>query len=356
LKIELNLEMKASIYSHQILIGSAFLNIGDENMGHLIGEFIPTEEYYKGIQESVWKVDAGRKLDVEKWKSLRLNVQLKNGYFLFPAGGLTIDDSPQFPNESKKINMAGIDSEVLNDYFKATQEKDFVLEPWEVVSIEQKLSFEDELFKELGKEEKTKSLFTLFKSKADNHFLVGCEISSLCHSTRTDDILFHIRKEGFAKRLALVHLTWKGAKELKGWPKVRFYSDFKEFQKVRMVADKIDCDGSEIKAYWYPFDRGKTINSKGSESGIIIEDIENSYGARISLEKCSSVPPFAITLGVYGMFFHTHYDGTIDNAIEYVSRSRELIDALFRLMDIPEEKQSADWAVEKEWLVAKITD
>src|SRR5690606_34632404 len=55
---------------------------------------------------------------------------------------------------------------------------------------------------------------------------------------------------------------------------------------------------------WIPFDNSKTIGTKGSEGGIIIEDLENIDGARITLEKDCGNIPFAVTLGIYGLMFH----------------------------------------------------
>jgi hypothetical protein len=58
---------------------------------------------------------------------------------------------------------------------------------------------------------------------------------------------------------------------------------------------------------WCNFAQGSTIGHKGSESGLIVLDEEHPEGARISLERATSVAPFAITCGIYGWFFHTRY-------------------------------------------------
>lgn len=58
---------------------------------------------------------------------------------------------------------------------------------------------------------------------------------------------------------------------------------------------------------WNTFDNGSTIGTKGSESGVIIIDVEYSLGARITIEKNTDVAPRAITLGIYGNLMHTFY-------------------------------------------------
>lgn len=54
---------------------------------------------------------------------------------------------------------------------------------------------------------------------------------------------------------------------------------------------------------WKEYNRGKTIGTKGSESGIILLDYEHDFGMRITLEKCKEY--FAITYGLYGNMVDT---------------------------------------------------
>jgi hypothetical protein len=61
---------------------------------------------------------------------------------------------------------------------------------------------------------------------------------------------------------------------------------------------------------WYDFEQGATLGTRGSEAGSIILDEEYNEGARISLERATSVAPFAITCGVYGRLMHTRYFGS----------------------------------------------
>jgi hypothetical protein len=60
---------------------------------------------------------------------------------------------------------------------------------------------------------------------------------------------------------------------------------------------------------WSVFDGGKSVGALGSERGVIVRDEEHSDGARITLERNTTVAPFAITCGVYGWMFHTRFFG-----------------------------------------------
>lgn len=65
---------------------------------------------------------------------------------------------------------------------------------------------------------------------------------------------------------------------------------------------------------WQSFENGETLGTRGSEGGLIILDEDHPLGARITLESeigfGASRPasiPYAITCGIYGLFFHTRY-------------------------------------------------
>jgi len=231
--------VKAKIFSHRQLIGTTDLQIGDETMGGVFGDFVPTELYFDEIQKSVWKFWQTNKPDYQKWYSLRLNVQLENGIFLCPQGGYTIDDIKELPDEPKRIDIAGIHHKIITDFLSANPPRPFVEEPWNELQIEQKIGFEDELKKELGIGEK--SLFDFIK-KQERHILFDSEFSAFCHDQRNDDVLFEIRKSDLDKQFALVHLTWTGKKEKEGYPNTTFYSDFDEFKYSRMYADKAEWE------------------------------------------------------------------------------------------------------------------
>jgi hypothetical protein len=228
--------VKAKIYSHNLLIGTSELQIGDESMGCVFGEFLPNEHYFKNVQKYVWEFWKTNKPNYEKWNSLRFNVQLENGYFVYAVGGYTFDDSPDFPDEQKRIDIAGIDRHVIEYFFQKKPTDFFVEEPWENLSIEQKISFEDELNKELGL--KSNSIFNFLKKKKAKHKLNGFNFSALCKYKCNDDILFVARKKEFEKEFAIIHLTWKGKQEVDGFPGIDFFNNFEEFKKNRMYPDK----------------------------------------------------------------------------------------------------------------------
>jgi hypothetical protein len=170
---------------------------------------------------------------------LRLNVQLENGVFLFPQGGYTIDDIKELPDEPKRIEIAGVNSKIIQDFFLTNPPKPFTEKPWNELQIEQKFAFEDELKKELGIGDK--SLFN-FLSNTTKHQLFDSDFSAFCHDQRNDDVLFEISKPEYEKQFALVHLTWTTKKEKEGYPNTTFYSDFDDFKYSRMFADKAEWE------------------------------------------------------------------------------------------------------------------
>jgi len=226
--------MNATIYSHKTIIGTADLQVGDDSMGCVFGEFIPNDNYFKDIQKFVWEFWATNKPDYNKWYSLRFNARLDNGFFLFPEGGYTFDDSPDFPNEPKRIDIAGIDLDLLSFT------KDTLLEPWSTIEIAQKISFEDELTKEITP---VKSPFSFLSSNSkDNHTLVGAEFSTFAKYGPNDDVLFRVKKKGEESRFATVHLTWISRKKehTNYFPATHFYLDFVDFAEKRMKPDNIE--------------------------------------------------------------------------------------------------------------------
>lgn len=232
--------MKANIYSHKTLIGTAELQVGDENMGCVYGEFLPTAEYYSNAQEVVWEFWERKDLDYKNWYALRLNVRLDNGFFLFPQGGYTIDDIKELPDQPKRIDIAGIAHKLLIDFFLTEPPRPFVEKPWGSISIEQKIAFEDELKKELGLTKQV--LFGLLRSKQLDHPLTDAEFSALCHDQRNDDVLFEITKPNSDKQFAVVHLTWKRKKEKEGYPATQLFTDFDEFKYRKMYPDKAEWE------------------------------------------------------------------------------------------------------------------
>lgn len=226
--------MKATIYSQKTIIGIADLQVGDESMGCVFGQFIPNDNYFKDIQKFVWEFWSTNKPDYNKWNSLRFNAQLENGFFIFPEGGYTFDDSPDFPNEPKRIDITGIDIGLLSFT------KDTLLEPWATIDIAEKISLEDELVKEITP---VKSLFNfLFANRTDSHILVGSEFSTFAKYGPNDDVLFRVKKKGEESSFVTVHLTWiiRNKERSSCFPATDFYLDFDDFAKKRMKSDNIE--------------------------------------------------------------------------------------------------------------------
>ena len=233
-------KVTAKIYSREFLIGTAELIIGDKSMGAVYGNFEPNELYFEKIQKHVWKFWKSNKPDYEKWYSLRFNVKLENGIFLFPQGGYTFDDVEDLQNETIRIDIAGIDCQIIEDNFLTESTTVFVEEPWSVINIKQKIAFEDELVKEFGNNKKT--LFNIFKRTTKEHTQTGTEFSAFCHDQRNDDVLFEIQNSNRDDKFVLVHLTWTGKKEQEGYPKMEYFKDYNEFVTSRMIPDKIDWE------------------------------------------------------------------------------------------------------------------
>lgn len=58
---------------------------------------------------------------------------------------------------------------------------------------------------------------------------------------------------------------------------------------------------------WSSFNGGATIGQIGSESGVIVRDVEHPLGARITLERAGRCAAYAITCGIYGSMVHTRF-------------------------------------------------
>jgi hypothetical protein len=214
--------MKATVFSHENIIGTTDLIIGDRSMGHVYGTLIPNQFYFDHIQKHVWDFWKTSKPDYDKWYSLRFNVQLENGYFLFPAGGYTLDDLPIFPNEPKRIDIAGIDSHIFEDFFEIPL-KDFVLYPWEAISISQKIAFEDELSKEIGLTTVDRSIFRFLPRKKEHASTISLSYSVLCTDSRNDDVLFAVNRRDINEGYVVIHLTWTGKQEFNDYPIKKYY-------------------------------------------------------------------------------------------------------------------------------------
>ncbi|WP_090249820.1 hypothetical protein [Lishizhenia tianjinensis] len=120
--------MQTKIYSNKVLIGKADLSISDDSMGVLSGEFIPNKDYL-AIREINWKFNSTNNKDFDLWKSLRLNIQLENGYFLHSMGRISIWDIQEPMEEKIDIEIAGVFRHLIDDFFKTDPPRLFVEEP-----------------------------------------------------------------------------------------------------------------------------------------------------------------------------------------------------------------------------------
>ena len=106
---------------------------------------------------------------------------------------------------------------------------------------------------------------------------------------------------------------------------------------------------------WYNFDKGKTIGRKGAEEGIIIADLENVHGARITVERDSATAPFTITFGIYGLLFHTRFKSLPAEVEPTVAWLKATMDKIFAMYDQSEDTRTDEWYHEHDRLVHELT-
>jgi hypothetical protein len=90
---------------------------------------------------------------------------------------------------------------------------------------------------------------------------------------------------------------------------------------------------------WEPFENG----------------MESLNGARITLEKHSDVS-FAITLGIYGLMMHTHFESESDKAKEYVRLAMFKINNIFDLYDTEKEQRSEYWEEKRKKMINELAE
>lgn len=96
------------------------------------------------------------------------------------------------------------------------------------------------------------------------------------------------------------------------------------------------------------------LEKKGSEGGKILNDQENINGARITIEANAGSIPFAITIGIYGLMFHTEFFSEIKIAAEYFKRKKSEIDRILKMFEIPEDNQDTEWENKKDEYLEKL--
>lgn len=225
--------MKAIIYTHRIPIGTTKLIVTDVSMGVLSGVLEPNQNYLE--VQSVLQACNDEDTDKDGMlKSLRLSVQLENEYFLFPIGGIDIIDIRELGEGPIQIDIAGVHSHVIEDFFEKRGGVPVLHEPWEFVSIDQKIGFEDELRKEVG---------GYIRKGEQTHDLNGVSASALASTGgMNDDVLFAIHASSVQYRFVVVHLTWGGRGEQRNFPTFTYYTSFDDFINNRMYPDKVDWE------------------------------------------------------------------------------------------------------------------
>ncbi|MDO6432905.1 hypothetical protein Q4E93_20015 [Flavitalea sp. BT771] len=107
---------------------------------------------------------------------------------------------------------------------------------------------------------------------------------------------------------------------------------------------------------WGIFEKGRTIGKKGSEDGIILADLENIHGARITVEQIDNPSPrFAITFGIYGLLFHTHFKRRQEEVDRTITWLQSTINKVFDMYEQSERSRTADWYHEHDRLVHELT-
>lgn len=223
------------IYSYDKIIGSAKLEAGDLSMGGLHGDFNPNQTYLAQIQQHAWEFLNTNGQNLKEWQALRLNIQLENGLFLFPRAGITIEDSEELPEKPKKIHLAGVDTKIIEDFIIENPTRAFVEYPWETISIEKKLAFEDMLYKEI---DSSGSIVDYLRSHSTNTILKGATVSAICINVNSSQVLFEIQSKKIDQRFALIAFKQSdrdGTRLLKG---IKLFNDFDEFKDLKMYRDR----------------------------------------------------------------------------------------------------------------------
>jgi len=233
--------MNAKIYSNTKLIGTSELQITDESMGVVSGKFIPNKNYDE-IRKSIWSFhNSTSSSKYDELNKLRINAQLENRIFLYPIGGFLITDLEELPNEELEFAAVGNYRHIIEDNFLNNPPKERIFKPWELITIEQKISYENELFKEIGKTTENR-VFSCLKPR--KHKLREYEFNAMAKNCSNDDVLFTVNKKGDNKfDYVVIHLTWKG--KLEGddkFPISEFFEDFDNFLNYRLYPDKRDWE------------------------------------------------------------------------------------------------------------------
>ncbi|MFD0990701.1 hypothetical protein ACFQ1R_11385 [Mariniflexile jejuense] len=114
---------------------------------------------------------------------------------------------------------------------------------------------------------------------------------------------------------------------------------------------------NELMEYkWNPFDAGNSIGTIGSENGKILKDEENPFGARITLEENGSIAPFSITVGIYGLMFHTDFYSSLENAEKEFQTFKAKVEKVIEHYSIDENKRDSEWNEKHNQLMELLTE
>lgn len=107
---------------------------------------------------------------------------------------------------------------------------------------------------------------------------------------------------------------------------------------------------------WTKVDKGSSIGKIGSEGGKITEDLECIDGARVTIEKNGDIAPYSVTLGIYGLIFHTHFTSTEIEAKKVMAFAVKKIDEIFTLYETAESERDATWDDEHDRLLSELSE
>ncbi len=110
----------------------------------------------------------------------------------------------------------------------------------------------------------------------------------------------------------------------------------------------------EFTENWIKYNNGNSVGKKGSEGGKILDDQEHVNGARITIEANAGNIPFSITLGIYGVMFHTEFFSEKEDATAYFERKKNEIDRILEMFEIPKDNQDSEWENKKEEYLEKL--
>lgn len=123
---------------------------------------------------------------------------------------------------------------------------------------------------------------------------------------------------------------------------------------------RINNSSTEIKTTnnqrWTKFDKGSSIGTTGSEGGKITEDFDCIDGARVTIEKGGDIAPYSVTLGIYGLMFHTHFASTEIEAKKFMDFTVKKIDQIFALYETAESERDITWHDEHDRLISELAE